>query len=101
MSPVFRRRDKRPKVKSPDDVMKLPEHLGELRVRIIRCALAITIAAIVVIAFYNQVLNFLTKPYIDLCKRRGPEVCGFVPNVPGLHQLYIFDPMDGLAPRLR
>jgi sec-independent protein translocase protein TatC len=101
MSPLLRRRDQRPKMKSPDDVMTLTEHLGELRVRIIRCALAITIAAILVIAFYNQVLDFLTKPYVDLCKRRGPEFCGFDANVPGSHSLYIFDPIDGLATRLR
>ena len=33
---AFRRGPQRPKVKTPDDVMTLTEHLGELRVRIIR-----------------------------------------------------------------
>jgi sec-independent protein translocase protein TatC len=101
MSPVFRRRDRRPKAKSPDDVMTLTEHLGELRVRIIRCALAISIAAILVIAFYNQVLDFLTRPYVDLCKQHDPSFCGFDANRGTGNTLYIFDPLDGLATRLR
>ena len=41
MSPSFRRRRERPPMKTPDDVMTLTEHLGELRVRIIRSALAV------------------------------------------------------------
>ena len=35
-------------MKTPDDVMTLTEHLGELRVRIIRSALAITLGAILI-----------------------------------------------------
>jgi len=81
--------------------MTLTEHLGELRVRIIRCALAITIAAIVVIAFYNQVLDFLTRPYVDICKQHDPSFCGFNANTGQGNTLYIFDPLDGLATRLR
>ena len=54
--------------------MTLTEHLGELRVRIIRSALAVTIGAIIIIAFYDQVLDFLTQPYIDLCVRKGADV---------------------------
>ena len=38
------RRSERPNMKTPDDVMTLTEHLGELRVRIIRSALAVTFA---------------------------------------------------------
>jgi sec-independent protein translocase protein TatC len=101
MSPSFRRRDKRPQIKSPDDVMTLTEHLGELRVRIIRSALAITIGAILIIAFYDHVLDFLTKPYIDICKQHPADFCGFDANESGSHSLYIFDPIDGLATRLR
>jgi len=88
-------------MKTPDDVMTLTEHLGELRVRIIRCALAVTLGAIVIVAFYDQVLDFLTKPYIDLCKSRGEDFCGFDPYADGAKALYIFDPVDGLSTRLR
>lgn len=88
-------------MKTPDDVMTLTEHLGELRVRIIRSALAVTLGAILIVAFYDQVLDFLTKPYIDLCNRRGESFCGFDPGVEGSKALYIFDPIDGLSTRLR
>jgi sec-independent protein translocase protein TatC len=92
-------------MQSPDDVMTLTEHLGELRVRIIRSALAITIGAIVIVAFYDQVLDFLTKPYIDLCKSRGSagslEFCGFDATLGSSNALFIFDPIDGLSTRLR
>jgi sec-independent protein translocase protein TatC len=50
------REPKRPTLKTPDDAMTLTEHLAELRVRIIRSALAVVVGAIVVIAFYDQVL---------------------------------------------
>jgi sec-independent protein translocase protein TatC len=101
MSPSFRRRKERPAMNSPDDVMTLTEHLGELRVRIIRSALAITLGAILIIAFYDHVLDFLTKPYLDICKQHSDNFCGFDPNDPNAHSLYIFDPIDGLATRLR
>jgi sec-independent protein translocase protein TatC len=96
----FRRRQERPPMKTPDDVMTLTEHLGELRVRIIRSALAITIGAILIVAFYDQVLDFLTQPYVDLCIRRGESFCGFDPNN-GDPSLFIFDPVSGLTTRLR
>jgi sec-independent protein translocase protein TatC len=101
MSPSFRRREKRPPMKSPDDVMTLTEHLGELRVRIIRCALAITIGAILIVAFYDHVLNFLTEPYVNICKQHPANFCGFDAHNANAHSLYIFDPIDGLATRLR
>lgn len=85
--------------------MTLTEHLGELRVRIIRSALAITLGAIVIVAFYDQVLDFLTKPYIDLCRSRGAEgsveFCGFDATDSSANALFIFDPIDGLSTRLR
>ena len=62
--------------KTPDDAMTLTEHLAELRVRIIRSALAVVVGAILILAFYDPVLDFLLRPYENLCKRRGPEFCG-------------------------
>ena len=100
MSPLFRRRAKRPNMSSPDDVMTLTEHLGELRVRIIRSALAITIGAILVIAFYDPVLDFLTQPYVNICKNHDPSFCGFDANAGTGNRLFIFDPLDGLKTRL-
>ncbi|MET0146978.1 MAG: twin-arginine translocase subunit TatC [Ilumatobacteraceae bacterium] len=100
MSPSFRRRRERPKMRTPDDVMTLTEHLGELRVRIIRCALAVTVFAILIVAFYDQVLDFLLQPYIDLCLQRGESFCGFDPTSDD-PALFFFDPVEGLATRLR
>ena len=80
--------------RTPDATMSLTDHLQELRFRIIRCALAVVIAALVIIIFYDQVLDFLLEPYEKLCSRR-PDLCteGAVLN--------IFDPLEGLTTRLR
>jgi sec-independent protein translocase protein TatC len=75
------------------DTMTLTEHLGELRVRIIRSALAVAIGMVLVIAFYNQVLDFLLQPYADLCARKPADFCD--------PQLFNFSPTEGLATRVR
>jgi sec-independent protein translocase protein TatC len=101
MSPALRRGRVRPRLKSPDDVMTLTEHLAELRVRLIRCALAVTLFAIIIIAFYDQVLDFLTGPYRRLCEAKGGGYCGAIPNENGDPQLFTLDPIEGFATRLR
>jgi sec-independent protein translocase protein TatC len=55
--------------------MTLRDHLAELRLRIVRATLAVTVGVIVIMAFYDPVLRFLTKPYRELCERRGPQFC--------------------------
>jgi sec-independent protein translocase protein TatC len=91
---------KRPTLKTPDDAMTLTEHLAELRVRIIRSALAVVLGAILVIAFYDQVLDFLLQPYENLCERRGPDFCGLSYTDEGV-VLFNFDPIAGLTTRIR
>jgi sec-independent protein translocase protein TatC len=83
------------------DSMTLTEHLGELRVRIIRSVLAIVIGGVVVMIFYNQVLRFLLQPYIDLCARQDPEFCGLSVAGDGDVRLFVFDPLEGFSTRLR
>jgi sec-independent protein translocase protein TatC len=78
---------------SLDDGMTLTEHLSELRSRIIRSALAVAIGMVLVVAFYDQVLDFLIVPYKDLCDARGPTFCDA--------QVYNFTPTEGLSTRLR
>lgn len=78
-----------------DDAMTLTEHLGELRTRIIRCLLAVTIGAIVIIAFYDEVLRFLAQPYIDICNEKGESFC---PDGPTLNA---FSPTEGISVRIR
>jgi len=75
------------------DAMTLTEHLGELRVRIIRSALAVAIGMVLIIAFYDQVLDFLRQPYVDLCEEKPRGFCD-----PTLNN---FSPTEGLATRLR
>jgi sec-independent protein translocase protein TatC len=75
------------------DTMTLTEHLAELRVRIIRSALAVAIGMVLIIAFYDQVLDFLLQPYVDLCARKPEDFCD--------PELFNFSPTEGLATRVR
>jgi sec-independent protein translocase protein TatC len=97
----WRRGSSRPVAKTPDDAMTLTEHLAELRVRIIRSALAIVVGAILILAFYDPVLRFLMRPYENLCKRRGPEFCGLSSAEDGSVRLFTLDPVEGLSTRLK
>ena len=83
-------RDEKP---APTDNMTLTEHLAELRIRIIRSALAVLVGAILVMTFYDQVLNFLRGPYDDLCSSKPPGFCE--------SDLFILDPLEGFSTRLR
>lgn len=76
-----------------DAAMTLTEHLAELRTRIIRAALGVVLGAVLIVAFYDPVLDFLLRPYQRLCTRRGPEFCD--------PSLFILDPIEGLSTRLR
>lgn len=73
--------------------MTLTEHLGELRVRIIRSALAVAVGMVLIVAFYDQVLEFLKQPYVDLCTSKPADFCD--------PELNTFSPTEGLATRLR
>jgi sec-independent protein translocase protein TatC len=73
--------------------MTLTEHLGELRVRIIRSALAVAVGMVIIVAFYDQVLEFLKQPYVDLCEQKPATFCD--------PELNTFSPTEGLATRLR
>ncbi len=73
--------------------MTLTEHLGELRVRIIRSALAVAVGMVLIVAFYDQVLEFLKQPYVDLCNSKPADFCD--------PELNTFSPTEGLATRLR
>jgi len=88
----FRDRPEKAKVKTPEDRMTLTEHLAELRTRIIRCALAVAVGTVIVLAFYDKVLDFMLEPYQDLC-RAEPEKfqdCN----------LQFIGPLEGFATRL-
>ena len=84
----------KPKVATPDDRMTLTEHLAELRTRIIRALLAVVVGIIVIMAFYDQVLRFLLRPYRNLCREQGPDFC------PTGADLVSLGPLDGFTTRL-
>lgn len=91
MKMPFRGDPDRAKIKTPDDRMTLTQHLAELRTRIIRSVLAIVVGIIVVLAAYDQVLEFLRQPYTDLCVRKNWDNCG---------KLQFIGPLEGLTTRL-
>jgi len=73
--------------------MSLVDHLAELRMRLIRSILAVALGAAAVLAFYDPVLKFLTKPYRDLCASRPDFNCD--------GSLFALGPLDGLSARMR
>lgn len=75
------------------DTMTLTEHLAELRTRIIRAALAVTIGMVLIIVFYEQVYDFLLGPYRDLCENKPENFCS--------PDLFAFSPTEGFSARLR
>jgi len=85
------RRKPKTKMVSPEDRMTLTEHLAELRSRIIRALLAVVIGVIVLLAFYDQVLNFLWEPYKKLCADNKQVQC----------ELIFIAPLEGLTTRLQ
>src|SRR5690348_13413579 len=96
MKVPFRGRPKLPKLKTPDDAMTLTEHLAELRTRIIRCVLAVVLGIILIMALYDQVLDFLLNPYDDLCHSKPAGFCGPTDGA----KLYSLGPLEGLTTRL-
>lgn len=73
--------------RGPDpDQMTLLEHLGELRRRVIICAIAFAICAVGTYIAYPHILNFLRAPYC----RVAPGRCG----------LYVQGPLDAFSIRL-
>jgi sec-independent protein translocase protein TatC len=73
--------------------MTLIEHLAELRMRLIRSILAITVGAVLVFAFYDPVLSFLRHPYDDVCRTQK--------NLQGKCAFIFTDPLQGFATRVR
>jgi len=84
------KRNRRTKLVSPDDRMTLTEHLSELRSRIIRSLLAVVVGIIVFLTFYDQVLDFLRRPYERLCDRKPKLTC----------DLQFIGPLEGFTTRL-
>jgi sec-independent protein translocase protein TatC len=80
------------RISSPEEQMTLTEHLAELRTRIIRSLLAVVVGIIVLLTFYDQVLRFITKPYVDLCEEKPSLGCSGA--------LGFLGPLEGFSTRL-
>lgn len=78
---------------APHDVMPIMEHLRELRSRIIRSVLAVSVGFLVVLAFYDPIKSFLTQPYQNLCNARPDFKCD--------GSLYALGPLDGFGARMK
>lgn len=76
-----------------DATMSVMDHLRELRARIIRCVLAVAVGMTGLLAFYDPVKNFLTRPYVRLCRSAARFGCD--------GSLYSLGPLDGFTARLR
>lgn len=79
--------------KSDTTTMSLGEHLGELRMRLIRSIISVALGASAILAFYDPVLKFLTRPYRELCKNRPDFKCD--------GSLFALGPLDGLSARMK
>src|SRR4051794_1600640 len=73
--------------------MTLVEHLGELRSRLIKSLLAVTVGALVMFLFYDPILTFLAQPYFDVCKAHPEFGCQ--------DKFLITGPLDGFSTRVK
>ena len=94
-------RSKVPRIKTPQDKMSLRDHLAELRVRLVRSVLAITLGFLVIIIFYKSVLEFLSKPFFRLCKKGVITPAGAASGVSRTcGQLISLSPIDAFGARV-
>jgi sec-independent protein translocase protein TatC len=77
----------------PIEAMSMMDHLRELRMRLVRSVLAIGVSTLILLAFYDQLKNLLTRPYTDLCLRRPDFDCD--------GSLFSLGPLDGFSARMR
>lgn len=71
-----------------DGRMPLVEHLRELRNRLAKSLLAITVGVVVAFIFWEPILAFLREPY---CRSAGQKACA----------LYAFGPLEAFAIKLK
>jgi sec-independent protein translocase protein TatC len=73
--------------------MSMMDHLRELRMRLVRSVLAVGVSTLLLLAFYDQLKNLLTKPYRNLCEERPDFGCD--------GSLFSLGPLDGFSARMR
>jgi sec-independent protein translocase protein TatC len=55
--------------------------------------LAVTLATVVMLSFYDWVLDLMLRPYRSLCDRKGPDFCQA--------DLFALGPLEGFSARVR
>ena len=78
---------------TPVEAMSMMDHLRELRMRLVRSVLAVGVSTLLLLAFYDQMKNLLTKPYKNLCEERPDFGCD--------GSLFSLGPLDGFSARMR
>lgn len=63
--------------------MSLPEHLHELRARVLRSVLAILVGMIVAFCFHDELWAFFTKPYFESAAASGVKDASLQALAPG------------------
>jgi sec-independent protein translocase protein TatC len=92
------------KDKPSPDAMTLGEHLGELRRRVVICAIAFVITTMVCVFAYEPILDFLIRP---LCHVDASSVHHHVAKSSlllgkgGTCNLFVTSPLDGLSLRVK
>ena len=83
---------------SPDN-MTLTQHLGELRRRLIVCAIAFALGCTVAVIAYEPILHFLVRPLCEAnTNAAGRHGVTLGPNCA---HLYVTSPLDGLSLRVK
>ncbi len=97
--PFTGKRKSRP---SPDD-MTLGEHLGELRRRVIICAVAFAVGATIAVIAYQPILNFLLHPLcsVDASSAHHTVKGSLSVASNGSCSLFVTSPLDGLSLRVK
>jgi sec-independent protein translocase protein TatC len=59
---------------APDGTMALADHLRELRARLLRSVVVLTLGVILALVFYDQTFNLIYAPYSDARRDLGADV---------------------------
>ncbi len=86
--------------RSDDGTMPLMGHLAELRVRLIKCVLAVVAGAVVCWVFYPQILDWLVQPYCDVIPEEAVTEEAARQNLFGGCELLVLDPLEPFSVRL-
>jgi sec-independent protein translocase protein TatC len=78
---------------TPEEAMSMMDHLREPRMRLVRSVLAVGVSTLLLLVFYDQLKNLLTKPYRNLCEKRPDFGCDGT--------LFSLGPLDGFSARMR